>query len=172
MKATIFHNNEHTNIITSDPDITPEECRANLRSIHTTITSQYLNSRNHNKVTNTTPLDIHPTEQTLPRHLRTRLAQLRTNKSPLLHSYLHKLNPNSHTPLCPLCSSHTHDTNHLFHCSNVPTQHHTTSLWNHPTEAAEVIWHGRPGLPLKMDVCSLEFPRRRFDNNNELGQKF
>ena len=56
MKASIFHNNEHTNII-SKPDITPEECRENLKHIH--ITTQYLSSRKNNKVTNTTPYDIH-----------------------------------------------------------------------------------------------------------------
>ena len=38
MKATIFHNNEH--IIISDPNITPEKCRENLKHIYTTITSQ------------------------------------------------------------------------------------------------------------------------------------
>ena len=59
MKATIFHKNEYTDSITSDPDITPEECKANLKHIHTTITSDYLKSRNNNKVTNTAPLDIH-----------------------------------------------------------------------------------------------------------------
>ena len=26
MEAAIFHNNEHTNIIISEPDITPEKC--------------------------------------------------------------------------------------------------------------------------------------------------
>ena len=128
MKATIFHSNEHTNIITTKSDITPEECQANLKRIHTSITSQYLSSRKQNKVTNTTPLDIHLSEQTLPRHMRTKLAQLRTNKSPLLHSYLHKINPNTYTPHCPLCLSYTHDTDHLFHCTEVPTQHRTTSL--------------------------------------------
>ena len=45
MKATIFHNNKHTNIIISEADITTEECRENLKHIHTTITSQYLSSR-------------------------------------------------------------------------------------------------------------------------------
>ena len=45
MKATIFHNNEHINIIISKPDITPEKCRENLKHIHTTITSQHLNSK-------------------------------------------------------------------------------------------------------------------------------
>ena len=39
MKATITHNNEIINIIVSEPDITPEECRENLKHIHTTITS-------------------------------------------------------------------------------------------------------------------------------------
>ena len=68
MKATIFHtcNNEHTSIITSKPDITPEECRENLKHIHSTITSQLLSSRKNNKVTNTTPYYIHSSEQTLP----------------------------------------------------------------------------------------------------------
>ena len=127
MKVTIFHNNEHTNIIISKPDITPQECRENLKHIHTTITSQYLSSRKNNKVTNITPYDIHSSEQTLPCHMHTKLTQPRANKSSLLQSYLHK-SDETYTPQCPLCLSHTHDTNHLFNCSHVPTQHNTTSL--------------------------------------------
>ena len=69
MKATIFHNNEHTNIIISKPAIKSEECKENLKHIHTIITSQYLNSRKNNKVTNTTPYDIHSSDQTLPHHM-------------------------------------------------------------------------------------------------------
>ena len=72
MKATIFHNNEHTNSIISKPDITPEECRENFKHIHTTITSQYLSFRKNNKVTNTTPYDIHLSEQALPHHMSTK----------------------------------------------------------------------------------------------------
>ena len=131
MKATIFHNNEHTNMIISKPDITPEECRENLKHIHTTITSQYLSFRKNNKVTNITPYDIHLSEQTFPRHMRTKLAQLRSNKSPLFQSYLHTVNPETYTPQCPICLSHTHD--------QVPAQHNTTSQWKKPLEAAEVI---------------------------------
>ena len=37
MKARVFYNNGHTNII-SDSDITPEECKKNLKNIHTNIT--------------------------------------------------------------------------------------------------------------------------------------
>ena len=40
-KATIFHNNDHINIIISEPNITPEECRkkpqAHLQYHHLTI---------------------------------------------------------------------------------------------------------------------------------------
>ena len=32
MKVTILHNNEHTNIIISDPDITPEQYKLNITS--------------------------------------------------------------------------------------------------------------------------------------------
>ena len=59
IKATIFHNNKHTNIIILKPDITSEECKENLKHIHTAITSQYLSSRKSNKVTNTTPYDFY-----------------------------------------------------------------------------------------------------------------
>ena len=38
VKTTTFHNNDHTNIIIPDPDITPEECKENLKHIHTTMT--------------------------------------------------------------------------------------------------------------------------------------
>ena len=71
--------------------------------------------------------------------MHTKLPQLRANKSPLLQSYLHTVNPETYTPQCPLSLSQTHDTNHLFNCSQLPTQHNTTSLWKKPLEAAEVI---------------------------------
>ena len=98
MKATIFHNNEHTNIIISKPDITSEKCRENLKHIHTTITSQYLSSTKNNQLTNTTPYNIHSLKQTLPCHMHTKLAQLRANKSPLLQSYLHTVNSETYMP--------------------------------------------------------------------------
>ena len=77
--------------------------------------------------------------------MHTKLAQPRANKSPLLQSYLHTVNPETYTPQCPLCSSQTNDTNHLYNCSQVPTQHNITSLWKKPLEAAEVIqeWESR-----------------------------
>ena len=41
-------------------------------------------------------------EQTLPCHIHTKLAQLRANKSPPLQSYLHAVNPDTNMPQCPL----------------------------------------------------------------------
>ena len=47
---------------------------------------------------------------------------------------------------CPPYLSQTHDTNHLFNCSQV--QHSTTSLWKKLLEAAEVVqeWESRLAL--------------------------
>ena len=77
--------------------------------------------------------------------MRTKLAQLKVNKSPLLQSYLHIVNPDTYMPQCPLCLSHRHDINHLFNCSQLPTQHNITSPWKKPLEAAEVVqeWESR-----------------------------
>ena len=58
VKLTIFHNNEHTNII-SNSDIIPDYCKENPKQIYTTIISQYLNSRKNNKITNTTSYDLY-----------------------------------------------------------------------------------------------------------------
>ena len=112
-KVTIFYDNEHTNIIISDPNITTEECRENLKHIFTTIISQYLSSRKSSKVSNTIFYENHLSEQTLPHHMRTKVAQLRANKLPLLQSYLHTVKPETYMPQCQLCLSHTPDTNHL-----------------------------------------------------------
>ena len=66
-------NNEHINIIISEPDITTEECRENLKHIHSSITSQYFSSGKNNKVTNITSYDIHSLKQTLQGHIHTKL---------------------------------------------------------------------------------------------------
>ena len=65
---------------------------------------------------NTASYDIKSSQQTLRRYMRTKPAQLRANKSPLLRSYLPTVKLDTYTPQCPLCLAHTHmhDTNHLF----------------------------------------------------------
>ena len=62
-------------------------------------------------------------------HVVTKLAQLRANKSLLLQSCLHMVNSDAYTLQYLLCLRHTHDTIHLFNCSQVSTPHYPTSLF-------------------------------------------
>ena len=81
--------------------------KTSMRDIHTSIVSQHLAARDNNKILRTHPPQVSSTEENLPRHTRRTLAQLRTNKSPFLLSYLHKIDASTHpSPLCPLCRTH------------------------------------------------------------------
>ena len=61
---------------------------------------------------------------------RRNLAQIRTNKSPLLKSYLHKVNAKTHPlPLCPFCNTNIHKTRHLFNCTHKRTTLSPLDLW-------------------------------------------
>ena len=82
-----------------------------MRHIHTSIVSRHLATRGNNKILRTPPPHISSSEERLPHLTRRTLAQLITNKSPFLKSYLHKVDAKSHpSPLCPLCNTHTHHT--------------------------------------------------------------
>ena len=83
-----------------------------MMMIHTTIVNTYLSNRQHNKVANIIPLTAHHSETTLARATRHTLAQLRTNKRPLLLSYLNKIDEDKHPlPLFPPCKLEPHTTN-------------------------------------------------------------
>ena len=91
---TLHHNNtDYTTDIDTDSNTIDD---AN-------IVSSYINNRQHNTVINTIPLPVHHSETTLPLATRRSLAQLRTNKCPLLRSYLNK-NRRSQTPITTVCS--------------------------------------------------------------------
>ena len=62
----------------------------------------------------------------------------------VVQSYLHTVNPETYTPNAHY-ACHTHNTNHLFNCGQVPTHHNTTSLWKKSLKAAEIIqeWESR-----------------------------
>ena len=66
--------------------------------------------RNHNKLIHQHAPKISPSELPLPRETRRTLAQLRTNKSPILISYLHKVDETHHPspPLSVPYAKHTH----------------------------------------------------------------
>ena len=88
----------------------------------------------NNKIA-TTPKHIanYFTNNILPCLTRRTLAQLRTNKSPFLKVYLHKVDAKTHpSPLCPLCNTHTHDTHHLLNCTHIRNTLSPLDLWTDP----------------------------------------
>ena len=76
---------------------------------------------------------VSPAELLLSRETRRTLAQLRTNKSPLLVSYLYSIgDPRHPSPLCPLCLMHDHTSSNLFECKSLPTSLSSLDLWTNP----------------------------------------
>ena len=101
--------------------------------IHTSIVSKHLATRGNNKILRTPPPLIIISEELLPRLTRRTLAQLRTKKSPLLKSYLHKVDANSHpSPLCPMSNTQPYNAHHLFNCTHIRTMLEPLDLWTDP----------------------------------------
>ena len=123
-KPTIFNNVRcTTNIPTYPHTITTTDIKTNLHHIHTSIVSRHLATSGNNKILRTSPPHIISSEEMLHRITRRTLAQLRTNKSPFLKSYLQKVDAKSHpSPLCPLCNTHTHG--HTSSLQLLPHTHH------------------------------------------------
>ena len=82
-----------------------------MRHIHHSIVSKHLATRGNYKIQHTTPPHISSSEEIIPRFIRRARAQLRTNISLFLISYLYKVNAKSHpSPLCPFCNTpHLHN---------------------------------------------------------------
>ena len=108
--------------------------------IHTSIVSRHLATRHNNKILHTPPPHISSFDERLS-HLTCRtLAQLRTNKSPFLKSYLHKVDAKSHqSPLCPLCNTDIHNTYHLFNCTHIRTTLSPLDLWTDPAGVTALL---------------------------------
>ena len=112
-----------------------------MRHIHTSIVSRHLATRGTNKILRTPPPHTSSSEETFPSLTRRTLAQLRTNKSPFLQSYLHKVDANTHrSPLCPLCNIHTHDTYHLFNCTHIVTPGFVDRPRRNDCTAGQISW--------------------------------
>ena len=105
-----------------------------MRHIHT---AKHLATRGNNKIQRTPPPHISNSEEILP---RLTLAQLRTNKSPFLKSYLYKVYEKTHpSPLCPICNIHTHDTHNFFNCSHIRTTLSPLDLWTDPAGVTALL---------------------------------
>ena len=129
-----------TNIPTDPHTVTTTDIKTNMRHIHTSIVSRHLATRGNNKILRTPPPHTSSSEEILPRLTRRTLAQPRTNKSPFLKSYLHKVDAKTHpSPLCPLCNIHTHDTHHLFNCTHIRTTLSPLDLWTDPAGVTALL---------------------------------
>ena len=138
---TIFNNGRYTTNIPTDPHtITTTDIKPNMRHIHTSIVPMHLATRDNNKIMRTPPPHISSSEEILPHLTRRTLAQLGTNKSPFLKSYLHKVDAKSHpSPLCPLCNTHPHDTHHLFNFTHIRTTLSPLDLWTDPAGVTALL---------------------------------
>ena len=150
MKRTTLNNrHDYTTRIETDPNtVDQDDIKTILKTIHTTIVRDHLRDRPVNKILNRQAPDIDQDEETLPRQTRRRLAQLRTNKSPFLRQYLHKIDSGTYpTDECPLCGVSPHDTPHLFDCTELPTDLTTGDLWTNPVGVAGLLaaWGERLG---------------------------
>ena len=108
--------------------------------IHTSIVSRHIATRGNNKILRTPPPHIRSSEETLPRVTCRTLTQLRTNKSPFLKVYLHKVDAKTHaSPLLPLCNTHTHDTHHLFNCTHIRSRLSPLDLKTGPARVTALL---------------------------------
>ena len=123
-------------IVNNDPHIgTTADIKINMCHIH--IVSRHQATRGNNKILRTPPPHISSSKEILPRLTRRTLAKLRTNKSPFLKSYLHKVDTKSHpSPLFTLCNTHTHN---LFNCTHIHTTLSPLDLWTDPAGVMELL---------------------------------
>src|SRR6476469_7475343 len=153
MKQTIFEYTFFTTHLDANPINTTETTvQRNIREIHHSLVQNHLQSLKNNKIINQPAPPINKDEQPLLRKTRRTLEQLRTNKSPLLKSYLHKIDSQSHpSPRCPLCNTQNHETKHLFTCSSLPTHLTPTDLGLIP---GTMPW-GRSGIPVGVTLTRM-----------------
>src|SRR5207245_2006861 len=136
-----LNDNDHTIDIPTDSNYTSSDTvKSNMKIIHTQIVTEYTKLLPENKILGHQAPEIHHTEELLPRKTRCTLSQLRTNKSPFLLSYKHKINPTLYpSSLCPLCKNFEHNTSHLFNCTHIPTTLIPLDLWNAPRRVTELL---------------------------------
>jgi len=121
LTIALFLANYYTYTCPISNTLKDEEIEQNIKTNHTIAVMEYRNTRPDNKILESQTPDILFIEEILNRSQRL-LAQIRTNKSPFLQTYKHKIDPITNPPPpCPLCSEQPHDTIHLFQCKQIPT---------------------------------------------------
>ena len=152
LKKSLFLSNSNLLNPPTSNNNTDTEIHDNIRANHTQAVDEYLAALPVSKILQTPAPQIHPSEELLGRDQRRLLAQIRAGKSPLLISYLNKIDPDTHpSPNCPLCNDQEHDTIHLFQCTHMHTTLTPLDLWNRPCEASELLDAWRRVLDPSLD---------------------
>ena len=103
-KPTVFDNGRCTADIPMDPHtVTAADMETGMRHMHTSVVYRHLATGGNGRMVRTPPPHTSSSEERLPRLTRRTLAQLRfrTNKSPFLKSYLHKVGAKTHPSSMP-----------------------------------------------------------------------
>ena len=103
----------------ADEPLSNTSYKSAISSIHQDVVRTVIESSS-SKLLNGRPPHIVTAEQTLPRKLRTILAQLRTGHSRILGQYMNRIDPTMRNH-CHNCGHPPHDTHHLFDCPSKPT---------------------------------------------------
>ena len=159
-KNTIFNNGRYTTNILTDPHtVTTTDIKTNMRHIHIYIVSRHLATKGNKKILRTPPPHISSSEEIIIRITHRTLAQLGTNKSPFLISYLHKVDAKTHpSPLCPICNINSHDTHYLFKCTHIRITLSPMDVWADPTEVMELLARWRDKLTGEPQAGSSDSP--------------
>ena len=110
----------------------PLRYKSAIIGIHHDVVRTVIESSS-SKLLNGRPPPIATAEKTLPRKIRTTLAQHSTDQSRIFGQYMNRIDPTARSH-CNNCGHSPHDTHHLFDRPSNPTTLTVESLWTAPTE--------------------------------------
>ena len=119
-------------------NIDPADYKKVRKSVHTVSVASIISRLEPNRLLDTQPPPISPSESRLSRIQRTTLAQLRSGHCRLLGDYK-VLTGISNSALCPQCLFRRHTVPHIFNCDAVPTLLTLRDLWINPVKVVELL---------------------------------
>ena len=108
------------------------------QSIHTKFVSEAISAQGNHPLLNQPAPSVNNSEQSLPRHYRSTLSQLRSGHCSNLANYQHRVG-RSASPTCPLCGNGDQTVSHLFNCPASRTDLIVKDLWLRPKQVATFI---------------------------------
>ena len=141
-----YARNQRLTLLSSKPEIEhllpitgKRDLKEQIQTVHTSTVKKVIRNYQPNKVLQRKPPSkINKEEKDLPRAVRCKLSQWRSNYSRDFNSYLSRIDQSDTVrDTCPKCSGTPHDTNHQFNCPSMPTELKNINLWTKPKKVAE-----------------------------------